>query len=90
MPGHVADPYHVVVRVDGTAVSISRSQTTVLRAFDLNGELRDEWPDLFTLRTLARRGWVLRTRGHFMLTPRGRAAHAAVVAYFARKADALG
>lgn len=89
MPSHIADPYHVVVNIDGAKVSFGRAQASTLRRFDMNGELHDDYPDKPTLRLLIRTGYVMRTRGFYVLTPKGHLAYDAVIAYFARKADAL-
>jgi hypothetical protein len=86
---HVAHPVVVVLRVDGVYVRLSASQVSALRSFGSDGVLDDDQPDFRAVHALARHGWVLRSRGHFVLTPKGRVAQAALADYFARKADAL-
>lgn len=86
---HVADPIFVALRVNGTYFRLGATRATALRRFDTDGVLRGHEPDVHSLRALARYGWVLRSRGHFVLTPQGRDAQAALAAYDARKALAL-
>lgn len=89
MPPHTARPVRVSLLVAGTYVWLGATQVSALRKFDVDGVLDDLSPDVQAVRALAHRGWVLRSRGHFRLTPQGRVAQAALAAYFARKADAL-
>lgn len=89
MPPHTARPSSVSLKIDGMYCCLTSSQASTLKSFDEDGVMRDLDPDVQSVRQLARRGWVLRSRGHFVLTSQGKAARTALADYLSRKDMAL-
>jgi hypothetical protein len=85
---HIAQPRQIrLTLTNGDRVQITAAQAKLLTLFD-DGILTGETQSLH-LNTLVKRGWAIRSRGSYQLTPAGRDAHTALTAYYERKKTAL-
>jgi hypothetical protein len=88
---HIPRPRRIALTVRGARINVFREQAKIIGHADLDGWITPDVnePSQRTITNMMNRGWLIRTRGRLRLTPKGLEVRAALVAYQARKQDAL-